>query len=204
MAVAGAALECRAATAGLYKTTDGGKTWKAVLTISENTGVTDVAFDPRNPDVLYAAAYQRRRHVWTLIDGGPESAIYRSMDAGQSWRKINKGLPDGDKGRIGLAVSPVNPDVVYATVEATRGKSGFLPFRKRRRELGQAVDLHRLQPAVLSGASSPTPMSSTASTRWTRSFMSPKTAARRSDRWASAGSTWTTTLSGSIPRIRTT
>ncbi len=58
---------------GLYKTIDGGKTWKAVLSISENTGVTDAVFDPRNPDVLYAAAYQRRRHVWTLIDGGPES-----------------------------------------------------------------------------------------------------------------------------------
>ncbi|MGB0067137.1 MAG: hypothetical protein WBQ11_03740 [Isosphaeraceae bacterium] len=107
------------------KTTDGGKTWKAVLAVSENTGVTDVAFDPRNPNVLYATAYQRRRHVWTLIDGGPESGIYRSMDGGQSWRKINKGLPDGDKGRIGLAVSPVNPDVVYATVEAARGQSGF-------------------------------------------------------------------------------
>jgi photosystem II stability/assembly factor-like uncharacterized protein len=110
---------------GLYKTTDGGKTWKSVLTISDNTGVTDVLFDPRNPDVLYAAAYQRRRHVWTLIDGGPESGLYRSTDAGQTWRKINKGLPDGDKGRIGLAISPVNLDVLYATVEATKGQSGF-------------------------------------------------------------------------------
>ena len=63
---------------GLYKTADGGKTWKAVLTISENTGVVDVAIDPSNPDILYAAAYQRRRHVFTLIDGGPESAIYKS------------------------------------------------------------------------------------------------------------------------------
>jgi photosystem II stability/assembly factor-like uncharacterized protein len=110
---------------GLYKTTDGGKTWKAVLNVSENTGVTDVVFDPRNPDVLYAAAYQRRRHVWTLIDGGPESGIYRSSDAGQTWRKVNKGLPDGDKGRIGLAVSPLDPDVLYATIEATKGQSGF-------------------------------------------------------------------------------
>jgi photosystem II stability/assembly factor-like uncharacterized protein len=110
---------------GLYKTADGGKTWSAVLTISENTGVTDVAFDPRDPDVLYAAAYQRRRHVWTLIDGGPESGLYKSTDAGKSWRKINKGLPEGDKGRIGLAVSPIRPDVVYATVEAARGASGF-------------------------------------------------------------------------------
>ena len=110
---------------GLYKTIDGGKTWKSVLTVSENTGVTDVVLDPRRPDLLYAAAYQRRRHVWTLIDGGPESAVYRSTDAGATWRKINKGLPDGDKGRIGLAISPLNPDVLYATVEAARGESGF-------------------------------------------------------------------------------
>ena len=110
---------------GLYKTTDGGKTWKGVLTVSANTGVTDVVFDPRNPDLLYAAAYQRRRHVWTLIDGGPESGVYRSTDAGATWRKINKGLPAGDKGRIGLAISPINPDVLYATVEATRPDSGF-------------------------------------------------------------------------------
>jgi photosystem II stability/assembly factor-like uncharacterized protein len=110
---------------GLYKTIDSGKSWKAVLTISANTGVTDIVFDPRNPDLLYAAAYQRRRHVWTLIDGGPESGMYRSTDAGATWRKISKGLPDGDKGRIGLAISPMNPDVLYATVEATRGEGGF-------------------------------------------------------------------------------
>ena len=76
---------------GLYKTTDGGKTWKAVLTISDNTGVTDVVFDPRNPDVLYAAAYQRRRHVWTLIDGGPESGLYRSSDAGADLAEDQQG-----------------------------------------------------------------------------------------------------------------
>ena len=87
---------------GLYKTTDGGENWERVLEIDEHTGVTDLVMDPRNPDVLYAAAYQRRRHVWTLIDGGPGSGIYKSTDAGASWRKINKGLPDADKGRIGL------------------------------------------------------------------------------------------------------
>jgi photosystem II stability/assembly factor-like uncharacterized protein len=111
---------------GLYKTTDGGTTWTDVLKISENTGVTDVAFDPRNPDLLYAAAYQRRRHVWTLIDGGPESAIYRSADAGKTWRKLERGLPKGvDLGRIGLAVSPADPDVVYAIIEAADDKGGF-------------------------------------------------------------------------------
>ena len=108
---------------GLYKTTDGGKTWKAVLTISQHTGVSDLVYDPRDPDVLYVSAYQRRRHVWTLINGGPESAIYKSEDAGASWRKIEKGLPEVDMGRIGLAISPVNPDILYAIIE-TSGKKG--------------------------------------------------------------------------------
>ena len=110
---------------GLYKTTDGGKNWKAVLTISENTGVNDIAMDPSNPDILYASAYQRRRHVFTLIDGGPESAIYKSTDAGATWNKISSGLPSVDMGRIGLAISPADPNVVYAAVEAADGKGGI-------------------------------------------------------------------------------
>ena len=110
---------------GLYKTTDGGKTWKGVLTISENTGVTDVVFDPSNPDILYASAYQRRRHVFTLIDGGPESAIHKSTDGGKSWTKLKEGLPKENMGRIGLAVAPHNPKIVYATIESTRKAGGF-------------------------------------------------------------------------------
>jgi photosystem II stability/assembly factor-like uncharacterized protein len=109
----------------LYKTTDAGKNWKGVLTVSENTGVVDVALDPANPDIIYAAAYQRRRHVFTLIDGGPESAIYKSTDAGTTWNKLKNGLPSVDMGRIGLAVSPVDTNVVYATVEAADGKGGI-------------------------------------------------------------------------------
>ncbi len=116
---------------GLYKSGDGGKTWKAVLTISENTGVVDVAIDPTNPDVVYAAAYQRRRHVFTLIDGGPESAIYKSTDAGVSWNKLKSGLPTVDMGRIGLAVSAVDPSVVYATIEAADGKGGIFRSNDR-------------------------------------------------------------------------
>ncbi len=110
---------------GLYKTTDGGRTWKASLTISKNTGVSDVVMDPRNADILYASAYQRRRHVWTLIDGGPESALYKSVDGGQTWKKLTRGLPSEDLGRIGLAIAPLNPDVVYATVEAANKKGGL-------------------------------------------------------------------------------
>ncbi|MGE5361783.1 MAG: hypothetical protein ACM3NQ_22425, partial [Bacteroidales bacterium] len=116
---------------GLYKTTDGGKTWKRVLEISENTGVSDMAMVPGNPDVLYAAAYQRRRHVWTLIDGGPESAIYKSTDAGDSWKKVTRGLPNEDLGRIGLAVAPSSPDTVYAVVEAANDAGGFFRSRDR-------------------------------------------------------------------------
>jgi photosystem II stability/assembly factor-like uncharacterized protein len=116
---------------GLYKSADGGKTWKAILTNSENTGVVDVALDPSNPDIIYAAAYQRRRHVFTLIDGGPESAIYKSTDAGATWNKLKSGLPTVDLGRIGLAVSPVDPNVVYATVEAADGKGGIFRSNDR-------------------------------------------------------------------------
>ena len=110
---------------GLYKTTDGGATWERVLEVSENTGITDVVMDPRDPDTLYAASYQRRRRVWTLIAGGPESAIYKSSDAGASWRKLEKGLPTVHMGRIGLALAPENPDVVYATIPAEGDHSGF-------------------------------------------------------------------------------
>jgi photosystem II stability/assembly factor-like uncharacterized protein len=110
---------------GLFKTTDGGKTWKNILSISENTGVTDVVIDQNNPDTVYAASYQRRRHVFTLINGGPESAIYKSTDAGASWNKLRSGLPTVDMGRIGLAISPVDTNVVYATVEAADGRGGI-------------------------------------------------------------------------------
>ncbi len=110
---------------GLYKTTDGGKSWDTALFISKYTGVSDLAIDPRNPDVLYAASYQRARRVWTLIDGGPESAIHKSTDGGATWKKLTSGLPKDDVGRIGLALSPVNPDVVYAIIELPNRKGGF-------------------------------------------------------------------------------
>jgi photosystem II stability/assembly factor-like uncharacterized protein len=110
---------------GLYKTSDGGTTWHKILDISENTGVVCIEMDPRDPDVLYAAAYQRRRHTWTLINGGPEGGVWKSTDGGENWREINKGLPGGDKGRIGLAIAPKRPDTIYAIVEAVGDKSGF-------------------------------------------------------------------------------
>ncbi|MEL7163168.1 MAG: glycosyl hydrolase, partial [Bacteroidota bacterium] len=110
---------------GLYKTTDGGETWENILEISEHTGIHEVHIDPRDPDVVYAVAHQRRRHVFTYISGGPESAVYKSTDGGANFRKIMRGLPGGDVGRIGMDVSPADPDVLYAVVEAQTGKGGF-------------------------------------------------------------------------------
>ncbi len=110
---------------GVYRTQDGGKTWELVLEIDEHTGATGLEFDPSNPDVIYAAAYQRRRHTWSLLAGGPSSGIYKSTDNGASWRRLKTGLPKGDMGKIGLAVSPANPALVYATIEAGDQEKGL-------------------------------------------------------------------------------
>ena len=113
---------------GLYKTTDGGATWERVLHISEDTGISQVAMDPRDSDVLYASSWQRRRHTGLLVAGGPEGGIHKSEDGGANWRKLTRGLPSPDRhdiGRIGLALSPHNPDVVYALIAASDDASGF-------------------------------------------------------------------------------
>lgn len=116
---------------GLYKTTDGGATWTRSLAIDDDTGVTDVRLDPRDPDVVYAASYQRRRTVWSLLAGGPGSGLWKSTDGGTAWRRLEAGLPEGDKGKIGLAISPADPDVVYATIEADEDGRGFYRSRDR-------------------------------------------------------------------------
>ncbi len=116
---------------GLFKTVDGGKTWENILEISEHTGVTDIAMDPRDPDVIYAASYQRRRRVWTMINGGPESAIHKTVDGGSTWTKLRTGLPRVHLGRIGLAVSPADPDIVYAQVEAAERRGGIFRSKDR-------------------------------------------------------------------------
>ena len=110
---------------GVYKSTDGGETWTKTLDISENTGIAEIAIDPNDPNTLYASAHQRRRREWTYIGGGPESGLHKSTDGGMTWKQINKGLPDGQMGRIGIAVSPVDSDYIYAIVEAREDKGGF-------------------------------------------------------------------------------
>ncbi len=107
---------------GLYKTTDGGKTWKNTLEIDQWTGVTDLVIDPLNPDVLYAASWQRHRTVAAYMGGGSKTALYKSTDGGENWTKLKQGLPKGDMGKIGLAISPMQPDVLYAAIELERRK----------------------------------------------------------------------------------
>lgn len=127
---------------GLYKTTDGGENWEKILEISENTGINNVIMDPRDSDVLYASSEQRRRHVHTKIGGGPETAIYKSTDGGQNWRKLKKGLPGAHMGGIGLAISPVNPDVVYAIIEAANDAGGFFRSTDRGESWRKMSDHH--------------------------------------------------------------
>ncbi|HEV2110204.1 MAG TPA: hypothetical protein VGT99_02530 [Gammaproteobacteria bacterium] len=107
---------------GVFKTTDGGKTWKKVLSVSENTGATDLVISPSDPKVLFAAMWQVVRHPWGLVDGGPESSIWRSTDGGDTWKKLTKDLPTGDIGRIALAVAPSDMNRVYALIEAKHGE----------------------------------------------------------------------------------
>jgi photosystem II stability/assembly factor-like uncharacterized protein len=109
---------------GLYKTNDGGDNWSKILGEGEWTGATDLLMDPRNPDILYAATWDRHRTVAAYMGGGPGTAIHKSTDGGDSWTKLKKGLPGGNLGKIGLALSPQNPDVIYAAIEQDRRTGG--------------------------------------------------------------------------------
>ena len=107
---------------GVYKTTDGGQTWKRTLHVNDDTGATELVMDPTNNKVLYAATYQRRRQQWGMNGGGPGSGIWKSMDGGETWAKLETGIPEGAKGRIGMDIYRANPNVLYARIEhATEG-----------------------------------------------------------------------------------
>ena len=110
---------------GIFKTTDGGKTWERVLYISDHTGFFQIQMNPENPEILFASAHQRMRRHYTSVYGGPESGIYRSTDSGATWKKLTNGLPKEDMGRIGLAISPCRPDIVFAIIEAAGKDGGF-------------------------------------------------------------------------------
>ena len=108
---------------GVYKTTDGGKTWQKVLFVDDNTGANNIVMDAKNSNVLYATMWQAQRTEWTLTSGGPGSAIYKTTDAGKTWKKIstNPGFAKGMLGKMGVAVAPNNSNVVYAVVQAKDG-----------------------------------------------------------------------------------
>jgi len=102
---------------GVFKTTNGGRTWEKVLFVNDNVGVIDLVMHPHNSAVLYAATYDKTRKPWQIVNGGPESGIYKSVNAGRSWSRLSGGLPTGKIGRIGLAMYPANPEILYAVIE---------------------------------------------------------------------------------------
>ena len=110
---------------GLFKSTDGGGSWSLILSGGPYTGVNDVILDPSQPDVLYASKHQRLRTVASLLNGGPESGLFKSVDGGANWAELTRGLPSEDKGRIGLALAPEDSSIVYATIELGPRKGGF-------------------------------------------------------------------------------
>jgi len=111
---------------GLYKTTDGGETWKQVLTPADKwTGVTSLLIDPRNPDKLYAATWARQRSIGAYVGTNERAGIHTSNDGGETWTELKTGLPEGNMGKIGMAISPMNPDVIYATIETDNRGGGF-------------------------------------------------------------------------------
>ncbi len=131
-------------TRGVYKTTDGGKTWKRVLYVDEKTGCGDLDIDPKEPDIIYAAMWQVRRWPWFFKSGGPGSGFYKSEDGGKTWKKLTEGLPKGELGRIDFAVAPSHPATLYAIVEAKetalyRSDDTGLHWRKINDSLGVRI-----------------------------------------------------------------
>jgi photosystem II stability/assembly factor-like uncharacterized protein len=109
---------------GIYKSNDGGKSWKRTLGDSEWVGATDLVIDSNNPDLLYAATWQRHRTVAGYLGGGPGSGLHRSTDGGDTWKKLKNGVPKSNLGKIGITMSPFNSDIIYAAIELDRTKGG--------------------------------------------------------------------------------
>ncbi len=130
---------------GLYRSSDGGTTWDPILQIDEHTGAVDVALDPNDPDVVYAATYQRERRAWGFHGGGPGSALYRSMDGGDSWERLTgpgiaRGLPEGELGRIGISIYRSDPRIVYASVEQGYRYNASTAYTERRAGIYRSED----------------------------------------------------------------
>ncbi|MBS3817890.1 hypothetical protein KGY73_00060 [bacterium] len=125
---------------GLYRSEDGGKSWEKVLYIDEDTGVVDVAVDPSQPNILYAAAYQRRRRPFGFHGGGPGSGLYKSTDGGDSWKELTQGLPEGDKGRIGISIYRKDPRIIYVCVEQGYRYNASTAYHERRAGIYRSED----------------------------------------------------------------
>ena len=109
---------------GIYKTTDGGKTWKNILSVNNTTGASSLSMDMTNPRILYASMWQHQRYPWVMESGGENSGLFKSIDAGNTWTKMKLGLPK-DFGKSGISVSRANPDRVFAVIEAAGKKGGY-------------------------------------------------------------------------------
>jgi len=125
---------------GLYKTEDGGETWERLIYIDEDTGVVDVAMDPSDPNILYAATYQRRRRPYGFHGGGPGSGLHKSTDGGETWKKLTNGLPEGDYGRIGISIYRNNPEVVFISLEQGFQYNASTAYNERRAGLYRSRD----------------------------------------------------------------
>lgn len=125
---------------GLYKTTDGGQSWENILFIDENTGAVDVAMDPSDPNILYAATYQRRRRPYGFHGGGPGSGLYKSTDGGKNWTELTEGLPEGDKGRIGISIYRKDPNIVYVCVEQGYQYNASTAYNRRKAGIYRSED----------------------------------------------------------------
>lgn len=125
---------------GLYKTSDGGESWERLIYVDENTGVVDVAMDPSDPNIMYAATYQRRRKPYGFHGGGPGSGLHKSTDGGKTWNELENGLPEGDYGRIGISIYRSNPEVVFISLEQGFQYNASTAYNERRAGLYRSKD----------------------------------------------------------------
>ncbi|MFY0592495.1 WD40/YVTN/BNR-like repeat-containing protein [Roseivirga sp.] len=125
---------------GLYKSTDGGETWERQIFVNDDTGVVDVAIDPENPEIVYAATYQRRRKPFGFHGGGPGSGLHKSTDGGKSWKELRTGLPEGEYGRIGISIFQSDPNIVYISVEQGFQYNASTAYNERRAGLYRSKD----------------------------------------------------------------
>ena len=116
------------------------KTWERIIYVNEDTGVTDVAMDPSDPNILYAATYQRRRKPYGFHGGGPGSGLHKSTDGGKTWKELKNGLPEGDYGRIGISIYRSNPEVVYISLEQGYQYNASTAYNERRAGLYRSKD----------------------------------------------------------------